>query len=314
MVKILVFDTETNGLPPQLPGTTWTEREAFDKSLLTEKGLETWDEMKHIWPSIIQLSYILYDTKNPSDAKVFNKYIDIPDNIVISEDSMDVHHITKEKIASVAPENRAKIQDALNEFLGDIKISNVVVGHNVKFDRKMVVAELLRLSTKDNLLQVRDMMNDDKFECTMIETTSICQLQQKIAYKDKITGKDKFFYKIKSPKLSEAYRYFFGYKPAEKALHDALIDVVVCLRVFCKYKYGIDVCGQNSTITSYIMSISPEGYTCKKLESDLDVKEMAGGSKKTTRKLKKHRNPKKHINPKKHRKLKKSYKFTKRRH
>ena len=179
MVKILVFDTETTGLPPNMYGSTWDERQKFDDSLLKPQDVvSSWEKVLPEWPSIIQLSYILYDTENPDSAKIFNKYIDIPDNVVISEGSKAIHHITREKIASVPPENRATVQDALNEFLDDVKQVDVVVGHNVQFDRKMVVAELLRLSADDNLPQFKDMMDDANIECTMVKTTQIIQIRK----------------------------------------------------------------------------------------------------------------------------------------
>jgi len=283
MVKILVFDTETTDKPPAMPGSTWNERENFNKSLLTADGLDTsWSSVIHSWPSIIQLSYILYDTENPVDAKIFNKYIDIPDNIVITEGSMDVHHITREKIASAPSENRATIQDALNEFLEDVKIADVVVGHNVQFDRKMVVAELLRLSADDNLPQIHDMMDESNFECTMIKTTPICKLEQKIEYKDKYTGKSKEFLKIKSPKLSEAYKHFFGYAPTGESLHDALVDVVVCLRVYLAYNGLPDCCGLNDIITNYIIDFSPVDYKCPISDSNIEIP-MKGGKRRSNK-------------------------------
>ena len=261
MVKILVFDTETTGIPPNIPGSNWDERQQFDASLLKPEHLETsWSQVLHDWPSILQLSYILYDTEDPENAKIFNKYIDIPDNIVISEGSLAIHHITREKIQS-AP-NKATIDEALKEFIDDTKLAELVIGHNVQFDRKMVVAELLRIPNQEGMTQINDMMNEPNFECTMNGTTQICNLKYKQNYVDKKTGEPKFFYKIKSPKLSEAYKHFFGYEPTGEALHDALVDVVVCLRVFCKYKYQMDICGENTMITDYIMAISPEGYTC----------------------------------------------------
>ena len=283
MVKILVFDTETTGLPPNMHGSTWDERQKFDASLLKPQDLgSSWGKVLPEWPSIIQLSYILYDTENPDSAKIFNKYIDIPDNIVISEGSKAIHHITREKIASVPPENRASVQDALNEFLDDVKQVAVVVGHNVQFDRKMVVAELLRLSADDNLPQIKDMMDESNFECTMVQTTPICNLKYKQNYTDKATGEPKFWYKIKSPKLLEAYKHFFGYEPAGESLHDALVDVVVCLRIFCSHKYSIDVCGKNPIITDYIKQISPEGYQCP--GDSQNVEPMSAGKKKRHKK------------------------------
>jgi DNA polymerase III epsilon subunit-like protein len=115
------------------------------------------------------------------------------------------------------------------------------------------------------------------------QTTQICKLKQKINYTDKSTGKQKFFYKLKSPKLSEAYEHFFGYSPAGEALHDALVDVVVCLRVYLKYNSLPDVCGKNTTITNYIMDISPPGYTCPEPTSE---GAMAGGKKRKNKRTK----------------------------
>ena len=267
MVKILVFDTETSGLPPNIPGKNWEEREEKSKKLLSisdyKKSKSEWSKYISSWPSIIQLSYILYDTEHPEDAKIFNKYIDVPDDVTITEESAAVHHITKESIAAVDSINRAKIYDALDEFMSDVESSDVVVGHNVQFDRKMVIAELTRVSKKHKLHQIEKMMDDSNFICTMEVTQPVCNLKRESSYVDKKTGEVKVFYKIKPPKLMEAYRHYFGYEPNSEALHDALIDVVVCLRVYCmSLEDSFDVCGTNPVITDYIMRISPPGYTC----------------------------------------------------
>lgn len=266
MVKILVFDTETTNLPPLLPGQTWNERSEYGKKLLDDNHIEQWKDVLDAWPHIIQFSYIFYDTEIPKDAKIFNKYIDIThdDNIIISEGSIAIHHITKEKIAGMSQNQKASIQECLHEFIDDLKNADIVVGHNVEFDRKMVVAELLRNEESVNII-----MDDSKFSCTMIETTEICKLQIKIDYKDKKTGELKSFYKIKSPKLTESYKHYFGYEPNPDALHDAIADVVLCLRIFVKYKYDKDVCGTNAKITHRIVKLSPEGYSCPSLEGQL---------------------------------------------
>ena len=240
MVKVIVFDTEMTGLP------------------LEELNFNIPD----VWPFIIQLSYILYDTET-NGVKIFNKYIDIPDDVIITKGSIAVHNITKEKIANVPSENRATIKDALNEFFRDIKQVDIVVGHHVIYDRKIVIAELLRLSEKKDSPQIQYMMDDNNFECTMTKTKNIC----KIKYKDK-NGK----YKIKKPKLLESYSHFFGNTLNEKTLHNALVDALVCLRVFCKYKYSIDICGKNPIITHYIKQISHKKYHCPKSNTSKNLK------------------------------------------
>jgi len=267
MVKILVFDTETSGLPPEMPGKNWEEKDEKSKKLLSfsdfKKKKSMWSSYIDQWPSIIQLSYILYDTENPSQSKIFNKYIDIPEDIEISKESMSIHHITKESIAAVEKVNRAKIYDALDEFMEDVEKSDVIVGHNVGFDRKMIIAELTKISKEHNLPQIQKMMDDSNFICTMEKTQPICNLKRSISYMDKKTGETKVFQKIKPPKLLESYKYYFGYEPSGESLHNAIIDVVVCLRVYCmSLNDGFDICGTNSIITDYIMKISPPGYRC----------------------------------------------------
>lgn len=278
MVKILVFDTETTDKPPIMPGSNWDERQKYEKKLLDSNNIdESWSLIIDKWPSIIQLSYILYNTDDPNNAKIFNKYIDIPDNIVITEGSIQIHHITRDVIRNAPSNNRSTIKEALIEFLDDVQKADVIVGHNVQFDRKMIVAELLRLSKDRHLSQIIDMMNDSNFECTMIKTTNLCQLKQKIEYKDKITGESKSFLKIKSPKLSEAYNHFFGYTPKDESLHDALVDVILCLRIYLKYNNLPDICGLNDAITNYIIDISPLG-SCSVPDSNIKII-MSGGKK-----------------------------------
>jgi DNA polymerase III epsilon subunit-like protein len=272
MVKICVFDTETTGLPPILDGKDWNARNVNDGKLLNFDDLSNpssvWKQVLSSWPSIIQLGYIVYDTEQPKKSKIFNKYIDIPDDVVITESSIEKHHIDKEKIRREPAEKKALIGDAVAEFMNDIMDPHVVtvVGHNVQFDRKAVIAELLRLSGAnvgaETEKQLRFLMDKKNFTCSMDVTAPVCNIQMAVNYKDKKTGEDKVFYKVKSPRLVESYQYYFGYSPDEDELHDALIDVILTLRIFIKYKYNEDICGKNEIITDYIEKISPEGYIC----------------------------------------------------
>jgi DNA polymerase III epsilon subunit-like protein len=270
MVKICVFDTETTDKFPSILGSNWNEKTEKEAKLLDysdlDKSNSIWKQMLPAWPSIIQLSYILYDIENPDESKIYNKYIDIPDDIIISEGSFAIHHINREFIANLPSDKKVSIKVALLEFMNDIMKPDVeyVVGHNVQFDRKMIISEFLKMKNNDPEMMgyLEFMMNNNNFACTMTETTEICNIPLKIEYKDKKTGENKVFFKIKNPKLSESYFHYFGYHPTGEALHDAIVDVILCLRVFMKYKYNIDVCGFNMIITDYIIKISPEGYVC----------------------------------------------------
>jgi DNA polymerase-3 subunit epsilon len=261
-MKILVFDTETNDRPPFIPGTTkWVD----DKRLLSKYDFENkeenclWTEMLHQWPHIIQLAYILYDTENPAKSKIFNKYIDINKNdiVKISESTIEIHHITREKIANLPNNKKTTIDKVINEFLKDAQKADIIVGHNVDFDRKMIVSEILRLAPNPNLTKslLNVMFDDSRFQCTQKITRSICKLKNPY----EINSKKPFY---KNPKLIESYEHFFGYSPNPDMLHDAIIDVVICLRVYCIIlnEYSLepfDIFNTNKKITNYIVMITP---------------------------------------------------------
>lgn len=278
MVKILAFDTETSDRAPYIPGTTtWIN----SKKLLSIKDLKKeksmWSTLLNKWPHIIQLAYILYDTENPATkTKIFNKYIEIEEDVKISEESLAIHHISKDEIQKMETKDRAKIQDALKEFLEDVKAADIIIGHNVAFDRKMIVSELLRLTKEkpnkdfddENIIE---MMTNKKFKCTQEITKFICKLQQ--------TNGQKYY---KNPKLIEAYEHFFGCSPKQELLHDALIDAIITLRVYCiSLKINpFDINHTNKPITSYITKISPT--KCKNVTKK---RKITKSKSKKTRKL-----------------------------
>jgi len=72
--NLLAFDTETNGLLPK-------------KITVEPKNL-------HLFPHIVQLSYALYNTTNDKLIKMRDFIIQLPSNIIISEECSTIHGIT----------------------------------------------------------------------------------------------------------------------------------------------------------------------------------------------------------------------------
>ena len=229
----MVFDTETTGLPEKTHSTFNTQK-AHERSLLSmsefkRKG-NLWSTVIEKYPHIIQMAYILYDTEKPDKSKIYNKRINIPETIEISAESQKIHGISHAKLNSMDAVSKAYIKDTLAEFMEDFKEADVIVGHNVDFDRRMVIAEILRSPDK-NIENVMELMKDENFECTQEITTPICNLKSQYEYIDPKTKIPKYIYKIKPTKLIEAYRHYFGYTPDGQYMHNAIYDVVVCLRV-----------------------------------------------------------------------------------
>jgi len=315
MVKILVFDTETTNVGPvgNAPGLSYNEKKVIENALVgkdVELAKTYWDHWAPLWPYITQLGYIVYDTNEPKKAKIFDKYIEIPSKIKISKESSEITRIFKsdkdviekniedketgilitpetsnifilEKIKEAEPEKVTDISTALEEFIKDVRECDYVVGHNIDFDIKMILAELKRLNMES---EFDEFLTNDNFTCTMMKMINIC----------KITAVTKFGKKyFKFPKLKEAYKTLFDYEPSGPALHNAIVDVVVCLRVFCKLgdPVDIDVCGTNDEITELINSISPAEFKCSEKAPDVGGKSKKnksvkkGGKKKRSAKV-----------------------------
>ena len=264
MTIIMVFDTETTGLAER-QHLSFNKQREHERSLL--KDVSLWENEINKYPSIIQLAYILYDTDNPENTKIYNKYIDIPASVKISAESKSIHHITEEKIKGMSSFSKAYIYDSLNEFMQDFITADIVVGHNVDFDRRMIVAELLRISKEHNMPHIMELMKDENFECTQEITTPICKLKVKYEYIDSKTNIPKYIYKIKPTKLIEAYKHYFGYIPDGEHMHDAIIDAVICLRVYGMSFPGgqaFDICNTNENLREYILKVSPHNKdTCE---------------------------------------------------
>jgi len=200
-MKVLVFDTETTGLPKSR----------------TKSG-KWWID----YPNIIQLSWVLYDT-------VINKMVSFGDDIIqlgngktIPEDSIRIHKITNENMR----ENGINIKEGLINFNIAIECCDSIIAHNLEFDKNMIISEMLR----NDIIPVFDIYKKPEY-CTMQNNIDFCKIERKSKY-----GKTYFKY----PKLEELhYILFQGQSP--KDLHNALNDVIICLRCYLYQNENIDI-------------------------------------------------------------------------
>ena len=219
-MRTLVFDTETTGLP---------KTQIVSPSTM------------HLWPHVVQFSYIIFDTESNKIVKIKDSIIKVPDGFIIADENAKIHGITTE-ISLVQGTN---LQPVLEEFFADFDSADHIVGHNISFDINMIKAELQRLimNSSDTKLQeyLTKINTSTKFYCTMQETIELCAIELKDKY-----GRP---YK-KFPKLVELYQKMFGVTP--KNLHNSLNDVIVCLRCFIKLKYEIDIVERSEEVKQMI--------------------------------------------------------------
>lgn len=208
-MKVVIFDTETTGLPKM----------SLSKTPQIEDSLK--------YPHIVQFSYVVFDTSNNTIIKIYDKVIGIPADIEISKESIALHHITREIIDAQG----IQIEEALLEFLTDFAEADMVVGHNIQFDNNMVIMELRRNIHIFEEELIAHYQTSDKFYCTMKNSIELCAI--KVCYKNSTKTYNKF------PKLVELYAFLFRQTPTK--LHNSLNDVIICLRCFCKIYLSIDI-------------------------------------------------------------------------
>ena len=182
----LIFDTETTGLPKN-----W-------RAPVTDLSN---------WPRIVQLAWEEYDiAEEQISAK---EYIIKPKGFTIPDSAVNVHGITTER----ATKEGVDLRTVLNEFSEVIDKSEVLVAHNMSFDKNVIGAEFIRENIQNKLFETKSI-------CTKETSTNYCKLPGNYGYK--------------WPTLSELYFKLFD-KDFEEA-HNASVDVNMCTECFFELK------------------------------------------------------------------------------
>jgi DNA polymerase-3 subunit epsilon len=181
-MRVLVVDTETTGLPYFKDG-------------------------HQVWPSIVQWSFVVFDTDT-------DKVLQQHDFIIKSLDPISAESIS---IHGIHPEMNAKLgfdfKDIHAIFEVCVDQSIMIIGHNIDFDIHVIRYECQRLGCIFRI--------PPAVYCTMKASKNICCIPRHGYYKN--------------PKLIETYEFLFNETP--KGLHNSMQDVWACLRCFCMLMY-----------------------------------------------------------------------------
>lgn len=257
MKYIMAFDFETTGLPKN----SWEDyRLTPTFNMRTGDLIPASDQMD--FPHSVQLSYILYNTEK-NTAKVVNEIIRLPIGVMISKESESIHHISLEttqgktrkvknrKTGRYRLQHNLTIEEVLKRFMVDFRKANVVISHNIQFDKNMLLVEMDRLRKNPNKdifnTYIQEINISNKMYCTAKNGAYVCKIKA-------INCNGREYYKM--PKLLILYTTLFHEKVDETKLHNALYDVVLCLRSFCKMRFNIDIYGYNDTMTRLIDDIT----------------------------------------------------------
>lgn len=215
LMKYLIFDTETNGLPT---------------SKNTTDGL--WYKK---FPYIVQISWIMYDSDKELMTDIQDYIIKIPNEVNISSKCTEIHGIDKE----ICRKKGTSIQFVISRFNIVLTECDMIIGHNIVFDINMIRAEYIR----NGCLDPFKIKNIKPVYCTMKNSIDLC----------KIEAQNKYGKYYKWPKLIELHKHLFDNEP--KNLHNSLTDIYVTLRCFYKMEHNIDLlefCSEFRQNTKYI--------------------------------------------------------------
>jgi DNA polymerase III epsilon subunit-like protein len=214
-MKVLIFDTETTGLP---------ETKIINPITL------------HQWPHIVQFSYVIYDSSLNNIVESKDYIVKLPESILIPEDSTKIHGITNDMSRS----RGVPLNLILDEFFSYLREGvDKLIGHNIEFDINAIKVSLLRLINCDSLTKeqlkkykhdLHYITNYNNLSCTMKDSIKFCNIQ----LIDK-NGKPR----LKYPKLIELHEKLFNKSPTN--LHNSFNDILVTLRCFMKLHYDIDL-------------------------------------------------------------------------
>ena len=115
-MRYLIFDTETTGL---------IKKDDF--------GVKT-------YPYVVQLSWVLYNDEINDVEIERDRIILLPEGMEIPEETVVIHGIDTEKMRTEG----IKPEIVINEFIEDLSKCDMIIGHNIDFDKSIMFEEFKR--------------------------------------------------------------------------------------------------------------------------------------------------------------------------
>jgi DNA polymerase III epsilon subunit-like protein len=207
-LRLLILDTETNGLP---------------------KNRFAPPSMIDAWPAILQLSYAIYTVTDngrslhPGEKRDLT--IALPATVPWDAGAAKIHGITEEASRSGLPADVALL--GLADILRTV---DVVVAHNLDFDKPVIRAAAYAASMQMGDIEIASRLrniwpNTIAEFCTMRATRDLVQIPSPYYTahpEENKTGRDRF----KLPKLNELYTWIYGhaYDISGASLHSSRSD------------------------------------------------------------------------------------------
>ena len=217
--RFLIFDVESTGLLPN------NRRNGINAIPIST------------YPYILQLSFAIYDLSEKKIIRQYDSYIDIPDNVEVSEFISGLTGITKD----ICKTKGKPIVEVLEQFYEAYMFCEGLVAHNMDYDEKMIMVEMER--NREAIMEkapycfmtfntMYEKVHGIERYCTMKKGTDICNILMESKFPGRPPSK-------KWPKLDELYGKIFDGETVD-GLHNSMVDVLTCLRCYLKMRHGYD--------------------------------------------------------------------------
>ena len=168
-------------------------------------------------PFLASIAALLYDTTAHKVISSLNAMIQ-PDGWTMPKEAGAINGLSTKYLNTIG----VSISIVLPTFVALVSKADLIVAHNVDFDTKIILAALWRRLLEEGRTEeeVHALIKNWPYFptfCTMKESKDIVNAQTKSG-------------KIKYPKLTEAYEFFFN-KPLDRA-HSANADAVAVLEIY----------------------------------------------------------------------------------
>jgi DNA polymerase-3 subunit epsilon len=208
-MSILIFDLETTGLLP--PGNPiYLDLDKFNCC------------------RIVSIAWSIYTSQGfPLKTRY---HVIKPHGFSIDDDSIAAQI---NKITRRISDEGSNLKDVWDELANDLITIDLLIAHNIKFDRTILLSELARSDREDIIMKV----NNTPYYCTMINTIDLCKLPFPRGGRG-----------YKFPKLQELHHHLFGYNFFND--HNANADVEATARCYFELKNNPIYNGRNTSSDS----------------------------------------------------------------
>lgn len=211
-LRIVLFDTETNGLPQR------------KNAPVTEVG---------VYPAILSLSWALYEVIMKSEEIIFTlldkqtRFLRLPPKVPWDTSAAVIHGITEEQARFGS--DRVSASTAIKEFISVLQSADIVVAHNMAFDKSVVQAAAFACGLPLNYTYWSHHL---RLICTMEYTRDFVKIPFH-QYQQILSSPPRSPHK--PPKLKELYFWLFNRNFEHQfniRLHSSEIDVDCLSRCF----------------------------------------------------------------------------------